>query len=159
MTNRQSNESLQAELQKYKDAEKEAKRKDMTELQKAQDDLKTASDNLAKTQKELAASLARADFLEAGVSDIDSVTALWAQMSDDEKAGQKPKEWAEALKTQKSHLFKSADQNQQNNGFGGNHRNDGGAQGNQGGQAFVTHPTSLKEINQVYEDFDKMFSN
>lgn len=156
MTRRQAEADLSTKLTAYENAQKERERAEMTDLQKAQDDLKNYETKLAAAQKELAASQAKTDFLEAGASDIDSVTALWQLLPDEERGKQKPKEWAATLKADKPHLFGTANAP---GGFGGNHRQDEG--GNQGGNGapMITHPESLKDINQVMADFDRMFSN
>lgn len=158
MTRRQSEEALSAELKKFKDADNERKRAEMTDLQKAQEDLKAAQGQLVAFQKELADTKARADFLQAGATDIESVAALWQLLPDDEKAKQKPAEWAAALKAQKGHLF-GAVQAAAPTGFGGNHRQDEGGSGNGGGSNVITHPQNQSDINKVWELYDQTFAN
>lgn len=155
-TRRQELKNARDELKGYKDKEEEAKRAGMTDLQKAQDDNKTLSESLTTTKAELDSALAKLEFYQAGVSDLDSVTALWTALPADKKKETNPKDWAAALKEQKPHLFGSV--TQAAGGFGGNPNND--AQGNGGrGNSVNTHPSNLAEVNSFWKDYDANFSN
>lgn len=141
-----------ADLEK---AETERKRSGMSELERLQDENKELAERIAGLESENADNRARAQFLELGAVDVDSVQALWKITPEAERKQTTPEAWAEELKKAKPHLFKSAQPVKP--GFGSNPNKERPPAGGDGTPTFNTHPTDPKEIKQMRQAFRQMF--
>lgn len=140
------------ELKKYKDAETERERTELSEAEKLKlevGDWKTKYETEANEHGTLKA---KYEFKDAGASDVDSVLLHWNALPAEEREKTTPAAYAKVLAKAKPHLFGTPEKPTDTGGD----PNDDGGRGGGGKPKLPTNPQSAADLKLLKDKWKSM---